>query len=59
MGSVGWYLLITALIAIPFWRLLPKFGISKYFALMTVVPAMAIILLWMMAFKDQIEDPKP
>ncbi|MDD9922462.1 MAG: hypothetical protein OXQ92_09330 [Boseongicola sp.] len=55
MGGVGWYLIVTIMIAIPFWRLLPKFGISKYFAIMVVVPAMALILLWIMAFKDDVE----
>ena len=45
----------VALVVIPFWKLLPRFGISKYFAIAAVLPAIAIILLWVMAFKDDIE----
>ncbi len=55
MGGVLWYIIITAMLVVPFWRLLPKFGISKYFALMVVVPALALILLWIMAFRDDVE----
>ncbi len=45
----------AALIIIPFWKLLPRFGISKYFAVAAILPAIALVLLWIMAFKDDIE----
>lgn len=55
MSGILWYAVVAALIVVPFWKLLPRFGISKYFALMAVLPAVALILLWIIAFKDDIE----
>ena len=57
MGGGGflWFLIIGALIVIPFWKLLPRFGLSKYFALLAIIPAIALVLLWIMAFKDDLE----
>jgi len=56
MGGPGmvWFLIIAALVVIPFWRLLPKFGIPNWVSLAAIIPLGAIILLWVMAFKDQI-----
>ncbi|RBI75302.1 hypothetical protein DQW77_06300 [Roseovarius sp. TE539] len=56
MGGFGmlWFLIIAALVVIPFWRLLPKFGIPNWVSLAAIIPLGAIILLWVMAFKDQI-----
>jgi len=51
-----WYVLAAAILVVPFWRILPRYGISKYFALMiAIVPAVAVILLWIIAFRDDIE----
>ncbi len=55
MGNLVWFVVIGVLIVIPFWKLLPKYGISKYFALLAVLPAIALVLLWIIAFKDDIE----
>lgn len=55
MGSLLWFLLIGVLIVIPFWKLLPKYGMSQYFALLAIIPAIALVLLWIIAFKDDIE----
>jgi len=54
MGGGGflWFLIIAALIAVPFWKLLPRYGIHKYFAILAVIPAVALVLLWIMAFRD-------
>jgi hypothetical protein len=41
----------AVLIFVPFWKLLPRHGISPYFAIAAIVPAFALILLWVMAFK--------
>lgn len=50
-----WFLLIAVLVVVPFWKILPRYGISKYFALLTVIPAIALVLLWIIAFKDDVE----
>ena len=43
------------LLVVPFWRLLPKHGMSPYLSFLAIVPIFAIVLLWIMAFKEQIE----
>jgi hypothetical protein len=55
MGGNGllWFVIIGALIIIPFWRLLPQFGIPSWVAIFTLFPLVALILLWIMAFKDR------
>ncbi|MEM6409388.1 MAG: hypothetical protein AAF700_13360 [Pseudomonadota bacterium] len=55
-GNLLWLLAIAGLIVIPFWKLLPRYGISPYFALLAVMPALALVLLWIIAFKDDIEE---
>ncbi len=54
-GGIIWFLIVAVLIVVPFWKLLPRFGMSKYFALLAVLPAIALVLLWIMAFKDDLE----
>ncbi len=54
-GGLLWLLIFGALIVIPFWKLLPRYGISKYFAFLALLPALALVLLWIMAFKDDLE----
>ena len=54
-GNLLWFLIIGVLIVVPFWKLLPRYGISKYFALLAIIPAISLVLLWIMAFKDDIE----
>ncbi|MDJ1017114.1 MAG: hypothetical protein QNJ35_11430 [Paracoccaceae bacterium] len=46
------------LLVVPFWRLLPKHGMSPYLSFLTIVPVFAILLLWIMAFKEQVEIDK-
>lgn len=48
----------VALLVTPFWRLLPRYGISKYFAPLAAIPAIALVLLWIMAFKEDVEGPR-
>jgi len=58
MGGGGgwlWFLIFAALVIVPFWRLLPKFGIPSWVALAAVIPFGAIVLLWVMAFRDQLD----
>lgn len=54
-GGFLWVVIIAVLIVVPFWKILPRYGISKYFALLTVIPAIALVLLWIIAFKDDVE----
>ena len=56
-GSVGaFYLLImAALLVIPFWRILPRYGIANWVALVAIIPLGALILLWVVAFKDKLD----
>lgn len=60
MGPFQLFLAIiwVLLIATPFWKLLPRFGISKYFAPLAAMPAIALVLLWIMAFKEDAEGPR-
>jgi len=57
MGGGGLVLLLVfaALIVIPFWRLLPRFGIPNWVSLVAIIPLGALILLWVMAFRDKLD----
>ena len=57
MGGGGLVLMLVfaALIVIPFWRLLPKFGIPNWVSLVAIIPLGALILLWVMAFRDKLD----
>jgi len=56
MGGGGLLVMaiFAALIVIPFWRILPKFGIPNWVALFAIIPLVALILLWIMAFRDDL-----
>ncbi|MCU9838513.1 hypothetical protein OEZ49_12110 [Ruegeria sp. WL0004] len=47
------WLVWTVATIVPMLKLLPHFGIDKYWALVCVVPIGAIALLWWMAVKLQ------
>jgi hypothetical protein len=49
MMNLLWLLVVGALVVIPFFRLLPQYGINPYWSVVAVVPAGLIILLWVMA----------
>lgn len=53
-GGMLWFLIMGALLVIPFWRLLPRWGIPAWVAFLALVPIGALILLWIIAFKDDI-----
>ncbi|NCQ24226.1 MAG: hypothetical protein COW54_01980 [Rhodobacteraceae bacterium CG17_big_fil_post_rev_8_21_14_2_50_63_15] len=57
MGGGGLVLMLVfaALIVIPFWRLLPRFGIPNWVSLVAIIPLGALILLWVMAFRDKLD----
>ncbi|MEO0916940.1 MAG: hypothetical protein AAFY31_08145 [Pseudomonadota bacterium] len=56
MGDFLSYWLVAAVaLGVPLWKLLPRYGMSKYFAIMSIVPALGFVLLWIIAFKDDID----
>jgi O-antigen ligase len=57
-GGLLWLALIGVLIVVPFWKLLPRYGLPKWGALLAVLPLVALIYLWIMAFKNELEGQK-
>jgi uncharacterized protein (DUF983 family) len=51
-GGLIWVLVIGVLIVVPFWKLLPRYGLPSWAALLTIFPLVALVFLWIMAFKD-------
>lgn len=47
------WILIAAATVVPMFKLLPHFGINKYWALICVIPIGTIAMLWFMAIKLQ------
>ena len=47
------WLVFVALTIIPMLKLLPHFGINKYWAVTCILPVFTLILLWVMAMKLQ------
>ncbi|MEQ9260003.1 MAG: hypothetical protein RIG84_13015 [Roseovarius sp.] len=45
-----WLVVLSAAFIVPFWKLLPDYGISKFWAITAVLPVFALILLYIMAF---------
>ena len=62
MGSMGMgnmltgFLFLAVLLVVPFWRILPNYGISKWVSLLAILPVGALILLWIVAFRDAFDD---
>ena len=52
MGAF-WWLLMSALTAIPMVKLLPFFGINKFWAALCLGPLGPVALLWWMGLKLQ------
>ncbi len=52
MGGV-WWLILSALTVIPMVKLLPFFGINKYWAVACLVPLGTIALLWWIGLRLQ------
>jgi hypothetical protein len=53
-GGLLWILVAALVIVVPFWRLLPRFGIPGWVAIVAVFPLAALVLLWVMAFNDKL-----
>ncbi|WP_198586188.1 hypothetical protein [Roseovarius salinarum] len=45
-----WIIVLSALFVIPFWRLLPDYGMPAWLAVFAVIPVGALVLLYAMAF---------
>ena len=57
-GGMIWMMLVTAvLLCIPFWRILPRVGIPSWLAIFAIFPPLALILLWVVAFKGPVDQP--
>ncbi len=50
------FLFLAVLLVVPFWRILPRFDIPAPFALLAILPVGALILLWVIAFRDGFRD---
>jgi len=54
-GASIWHWIVVLLVAfvwiVPFWKILPRAGISKWVSLIAVIPLFGLILLWVIAFK--------
>ena len=50
-GGLIWLLIIAALTIVPFWKILPRAGLSPWLALVTIIPLGTLVLLWVLAFK--------
>ncbi|MCZ7675946.1 MAG: hypothetical protein M5U35_08870 [Roseovarius sp.] len=57
MGSISFpmFLLLGVILVIPFWRILPRFGLPSWAAAAAIIPLGAVVLLWLIAVKDFIE----
>ncbi|MBI1217683.1 MAG: hypothetical protein GC186_03960 [Rhodobacteraceae bacterium] len=53
-GLIG-LIVMAALLVVPFWRLLPRYGLPNWVAIVAIIPLGALILLWVIAFKDKID----
>ena len=50
-----WLVLLSAAFVVPFWKLLPHYGISSWWSAAAVIPIGALALLYIMAF---VAEPK-
>ena len=46
------YLIVKVLALVPFWILLPRYGVPSWVALAALLPFGAIALLWVMALRE-------
>ena len=55
-GGLIWVLFMGALLIVPFWKILPRNGIPNWVAIFAIFPIFALILLWVVAFKDDLDS---
>jgi len=54
-GGLLFMAIFAVLVVVPFWRLLPRFGIPAWVSLASIIPLGALVLLWVMAFRDKLD----
>ena len=52
--GIAMWALYALLVVVPFWRILPAHGWPRELAAIAVVPALALYLLWLVAWSDRI-----
>jgi hypothetical protein len=57
MGSTSiWHWIVVLFLGFvwifPFWKILPRAGISKWFSLVAIFPLFGLILLWVIALRS-------
>ena len=50
--SFLWFLIVGALVVIPFYKLLPRYGLHPWWSVVAILPVGLIILLWIMASRS-------
>jgi hypothetical protein len=45
-----WLVILSLAFVVPFWKLLPQYGINSWWSVLAVVPIFALALLYIMAF---------
>ncbi len=53
-GGFLWFVVFAVLLVVPFWRILPRHGLPSAVALVAIIPLGALVLLWVIAFKDDL-----
>ena len=51
-GGLIWMLILSALVVIPFWKIMPRVGLPSWLALVAIIPLGAVVLLWVVALRD-------
>lgn len=55
MAGIVWPLVIAFLLVVPFWKILPRYGIPRWVAILCALPLVAIGCLWLIAFKSDLD----
>ncbi|WP_144435424.1 hypothetical protein [Roseovarius atlanticus] len=55
-ADMFWVILFMAAFVVPFWKLLPGYGIASPWALVAIFPLGALALLYLMAFGPRADD---
>ena len=55
-ADMFWVALFMAAFVVPFWKLLPGYGIASAWALVAIFPLGALALLYLMAFGPRADD---
>jgi hypothetical protein len=45
------FILLLAVVVVPFWKIFPRAGMSRWWSLLMVVTPINLLLVWVLAFK--------